>query len=350
MLVSRRTRHKGSDALICRLAYQDRIPRSAVSILMLLGVSAREPLHARSLPAAAEGDAAIDALERLPGFLHPSLISNEILLLVLLVLVAGLLWQRSRRQRAERSLLAREATLRASYDRIRRLTGRLIDAQESTRAAIARDLHDDVCQELVALALGVSSLKSSYQLPEPMFQEALRRIHQRMLTTVDGVRRLSHDLHPATLRLLGLPAALRAHCVEVEKRYDVQVNLNVDANAGAISQELALCLFRIAQEALRNGAVHGDARHLDVTLMRAGDSIDLTVADDGNGFDVEAVRQDGSGLGLVSMEERVHLAGGHVEILSRPRVGTSIRVSVPARALRSDRAVAPPPRRVGIGA
>jgi two-component system sensor histidine kinase UhpB len=156
-----------------------------------------------------------------------------------------------------------------------------------------------------------------------------------MLTTVDGVRRLSHDLHPATLRLLGLPAALRAHCVEVEKRYDVQVNLNVGTNVGTMPPDLSLCLFRIAQEALRNAAVHGDAHHMDVALLRVADEIELTVSDDGCGFDADAVRHDGGGMGLVSMEERVRLSGGRFEILSSAGIGTSIRVRVRAQPSRA---------------
>ena len=301
---------------------------------MVLGVSAREPLHAASPTVFATSEVRESpAAAWLQGF-FPLTIASELLLAVLGMLIAGMLWQRSRRRRAERAVLEREATLRASYDRIRRLTGRLIDAQESTRAAIARDLHDDVCQELVAIALGVNSLKSSYQMPEPMFQAALRNLHRRMLTTVDGVRRLSHDLHPATLRLLGLPAALRGHCVEVEKRYDVQVNLNVGTNVGTIPPDLSLCLFRIAQEALRNGAVHGDARHMDVALLRVADEIELTISDDGCGFDADAVSHDGGGMGLVSMQERVRLSGGRFEILSRPGIGTSIRVGVHAHPAR----------------
>ena len=245
----------------------------------------------------------------------------------------GTLWRQwARRRRAERAVRSREATLRVSFDRIRRLTGRLIHAQESTRAAIARDLHDDVCQELVAVAIGVTSLKaSSAELPRPVLNGELSQLQERTLDIVDRVRRLSHDLHPVTLRLLGLPAALRAHCIEVEKRYDVQVGLHVAANTGTVPPEAALCLFRIAQEALRNGAVHGEARRLDVTLARFGDEIELIVTDDGRGFDLEAARRNGSGLGLISIEERAHLAHGSIAINSWLWHGTTVTVRVPAR-------------------
>ena len=91
-----------------------------------------------------------------------------------------------------------------------------------------------------------------------------------------------------------------------------------------------VCLFRIAQEALRNAVVHGDAKRVAVSLARSGDHVELTVTDDGSGFDVEAVRRASSGLGLVSMEERARAVGADVEIVSGVRQGTTIRVRGPA--------------------
>jgi two-component system sensor histidine kinase UhpB len=99
-----------------------------------------------------------------------------------------------------------------------------------------------------------------------------------------------------------------------------------------IQSDVALCLFRIAQEALRNGAVYGEARRLEVSIARSADHIELTVTDDGRGFDLEAVRRDGSGLGLVSMEERAHVVGGDLQIITRPGQGTTILVRIPAGA------------------
>ena len=108
--------------------------------------------------------------------------------------------------------------------------------------------------------------------------------------------------------------------MEVRKRQGVDVRFIADGDLGHIDREVAVCLFRMAQEALRNGLVHGSARHLVVSLARSRGDIELTVTDDGAGFDPEAVRRNGSGLGLVSMEERAYALGGDVRRheLSRP--------------------------------
>ena len=163
-----------------------------------------------------------------------------------------------------------------------------------------------------------------------------------MDNTFDGIRRLSHDLHPATLRLLGLAPALRAHCNEVAKRQGVEVQFSSAEGVGTVHPDVAVCFFRIAQESLRNGIVHGGAKHLTVTLDRSGDQLDLAVVDDGQGFDVRAVQSNGSGgLGLVTMEERVNLVGGAISIVSEPGRGTT---PPPGRPQRTG-VPGPPPRR-----
>jgi signal transduction histidine kinase len=249
------------------------------------------------------------------------------------LLIAGLLTQRARRRRAEETIRAREATLRASYEQIRHLAGRVIHAEEAVRSEIARDLHDGVCQELFGVSMEVNSLKkASGHVQDAPMQQALSRLLQRALEMVEGVRRLSHRLHPASLRLVGLASALEAHCIEVERRHDVQVACRTEGDLRHIHPDVALSLFRIAQEALRNGAIHGDARRLAVSIARSGEDIELTVTDDGRGFDLEAVRQDGGGLGLVSIEERAHMIGGRLQIVASPQRGTTIRVRVPAGA------------------
>ena len=231
-----------------------------------------------------------------------------------MLLIGTLLVQRARRRRAEQ--------------RIRQLNSRLITAQESTRAEIARELHDDVCQELVGLAMRIDEL---WRARGSQAQDALSELHDVADHTVESVRHLSHELHPAALRLIGLPAALRTCCVEVERRHDVQVTFNVDGDFAGIDPDVEVALFRIAQEALRNAAIHGDARRLAVSVASSDRRVALTVADDGTGFDVAAERARHTGLGLTSIEERVHLAGGDMWIDSRPGLGTTVRVRMPRR-------------------
>jgi len=250
-----------------------------------------------------------------------------------LLLIAGLLVQRARRRRAEETIRARETTIRTSYERIRQLARRLINAQEAVRADIARDLHDGVCQELTGMSIEVATLKDSPgSIQDAQTQDTLSKIQDETRVMFDGIRRLSHELHPATLRVMGLATALRAHCAEVEKRHGLEVKLTTEGTFSDLQPDVAVCFFRIAQEALRNGIVHGAAHRIAVSLARVGAQIELTVTDDGRGFDLEAVRRHGSGLGLVSIEERAYAIGGDVEILTGLQKGTTIYVRGPANS------------------
>ena len=259
------------------------------------------------------------------------IIGTIIVVAAQLLAIAGLLVQRARRRRAEETVIAREATIRTSYDRIRQLAGRLITAQETVRAGIARDLHDGVCQELAGVSIAVGSLRNaSGAIQDAHTQATLEKIYEEMVSMFEGVRRISHDLHPATLSLLGLATALQSHCAEVEKRHGVQVRYTTEGHLDDIHPDVAVCFFRIAQESLRNSVIHGEARHLSVSLSRSGDHVDLIVTDDGRGFDLEAVRGTGGGLGLVSIEERAHMIGGEVQIVTGVGQGTAIHVRAPA--------------------
>ena len=247
------------------------------------------------------------------------------------LLIAGLVAQRARRRRAERTIEAREATLRSSVERSRLLAGKLINAEEATRADIARDLHDGVCQDLIGVSMAAASLKrSSGQIQDAPTQRALSILHEETRSVCETLRRLSHDLHPTALQLIGLASALKAHCAEVEQRHGVQVRFRAIGDFGDIRPDIVVCLFRIAQESLRNGIVHGDAKRLVVSLQRTDEHIELVVTDDGRGFDVDAVRRTSTGLGLVSMEERARGVGADVQIVSGVEQGTTIRVRGPA--------------------
>lgn len=248
-----------------------------------------------------------------------------------LLLIAGLLRERARVRRADSIIRASEASLRSSYERIRHLAGQLISAQEAARAEIARDLHDDVCQRLANVSLSVSLLKrATKDIESPKTKQAFDALDRDTKSALDGIRRLSHELHPDTMRVLGLTAAVRAHCNEVAQRNAVKVAFSADDTIGAVHPDLAVCLFRIVQESLRNAITHGGAHRLTVKLSRDGERLALEVNDDGRGFDVSAAQANRKGLGLVMMEERANLVGGRTETISKAGVGTTVRVVAPA--------------------
>jgi signal transduction histidine kinase len=269
------------------------------------------------------------------------------LIVVQALLIGGLLVQRTRRRRAESAVRTSEAALRVSYQRIRQLAGRLIGAQETARTRIARDLHDDVCQELASVSIAVGDVKERRgDIRDTQNQQALSQLQRRTQDLVSGVRRLSHDLHPSMLRHAGLPAALEAHCIEVEQRYDVQVSCDTSGDLRQLPGDTAVALFRISQEALRNAATHGSARRVSLSITRNSESIELLVQDDGAGFDREAIGRRGDGLGLVSMEERARLVGGVFFVTTAPGTGTTIRANIPlasgpGRGGRRDRCAGP---------
>lgn len=245
------------------------------------------------------------------------------------LLIGGLLGQRSKRRQIERAARVSEDALRCSNAQIRDLAGQLIFAQEVERTRIARDLHDDACQEVAAIAVDVSNLrKKDATLQDSDVQQTLLSVQRRMAKVAEGLRLLSHDLHPNLLKQAGLAAALEAHCAEVERQYQIQVSFQAEGHVEPANPVVMLSLFRIAQEALRNAAKHGHAQQIDLTLSEQGDGLILSITDDGWGFDPGGVRHNG-GLGLVSIEERARLVKGQVTIHSGPQQGTTISVRVP---------------------
>jgi PAS domain S-box-containing protein len=237
----------------------------------------------------------------------------------------------SERKRAEEALRASKRALRESYNRIQDLAGRLIVAQEEERKHIARELHDDLNQQVAALAIGLGKIER--QLPELSgpARDHLTKLEDRATELSERIRRLSHELHSSTLEHVGLAEALQLHCSEFSDQQGIAVSLGIDGDIEPLSPDVALCLYRVAQEALRNVFRHSGAKSAEVRLAANGEGIEMRVADRGRGFNLEEASK--RGLGLVSMEERVRLLGGILEIKSRPGYGTELRVQVPAGAI-----------------
>ena len=228
------------------------------------------------------------------------------------------------------SALGRQHSERAateSAEQIRHLAGQLMTAQEEEGRRIARELHDDVSQDLAAVSIALSMLERQPETASRA-REELGRLRKQVGDISEGVRHLSHDLHPGVLEQAGLVPALRGYCHEVERKQGPKVVFHADDGAGAVPANVALCLYRVTQEALRNVVRHAKAERVYVSLTRGGAGIRLTISDDGSGFTVDEGRGRG-GLGLISIEERARLVGGTLTIHSQPQHGTDLDLVVP---------------------
>jgi signal transduction histidine kinase len=232
------------------------------------------------------------------------------------------------RVRAQEALAASEAALRHSHARTRSLAGRLITAQETERTRIARELHDDVSQRLATVAIGLSSLRRGLPAGCAHLDDELQQYQDWAVEMADEIRNLSHELHPGVLRHAGLAAALKSVCCEVERKGGPAVSFEAPEQLEEVPPEIALCLYRVAQETLHNAAIHARARQVLVSLTYHENELELSVRDDGCGFDLAAARRRG-GLGLLSIDERVRLVGGAVELSAAPGRGTTVSVRIP---------------------
>lgn len=229
-------------------------------------------------------------------------------------LIVSLLINRVRRRRAEAAArdLARE----------------LINAQERERSRLARELHDDVTQRLARLAIDAGRAERGDAGASPA--ETLRAVREDLARLSEDVHALSYRLHPSLLDDLGLAAALKAECERFTRQESIPTEVKLHELPAAIPADRALCLFRVAQSALRNVVRHARARRVEVTLRGLDGGLQLAVHDDGAGFD-PARQHARHTLGLASMRERVHLLAGEFDIESAPGQGTLILAWVPLR-------------------
>ncbi|MGH7553762.1 MAG: response regulator [Longimicrobiales bacterium] len=218
-----------------------------------------------------------------------------------------------------------DQALSQSRDRIRLLAGHLIAAQEEERVRIANELHDDLSQGMAALTISLSRLRQQMSGSPGPYYDAVSALERQAATLVDRTRALSHQLHSAVLEHIGLPAALKALCSDFAA---IEAHLEVGALPAPLAPPVQLCIYRVVQETLRNAARHSGADRAFVRLNQVDGLTELTVSDAGTGFDPEHARDKG-GLGLISLEERVRLIGGTLQILTAPGCGTEFRVCIP---------------------
>lgn len=220
---------------------------------------------------------------------------------------------------------------RAKDQAMRMLSGRLVTVQEEERRRIARELHDEIGQMLTVVKINLESLREPTRLPGAT--AGVDASVQNVDRAIQQVRALALDLRPAILDHLGLPAALRWFVDQIPEGRP-RTHLAVEGCEGkTLSPEVKTAAFRIAQEAVTNVLRHAGARNVWVSLATGRSSLELSVRDDGLGFDLGTLRRSPiASFGLSSMEERVRLVGGHLEIRTSPGEGTLVWVTFPMAA------------------
>jgi PAS domain S-box-containing protein len=206
------------------------------------------------------------------------------------------------------------------------MTRKLIEAQEQERARIGRELHDDINQRLAMLSLELEQLEDNPSEVRSRVQE----LRKQMTEISNDVQALSHELHSSKVEYLGAVRGMKSWCNEFGERQGLQIEFKSPDAQISLPREIGLCLFRVLQEALHNAAKHSGVKRIEVQLREDSGEIHLVVSDLGRGFDLETGMQ-GRGLGLASMQERVRLVNGTIEIQSKPIGGTTVHVRVPVR-------------------
>lgn len=211
------------------------------------------------------------------------------------------------------------------------LGGRLIAAQEEERRRVARELHDDFNQRLAVLSLELEQLgKKIHESLE--LRESVERLQSQAQEIAAEIHRLSYRLHPSKLDHLGLAPAIKSLCTELTESGKLKVQFHQTGFPAVLDRDVTLCVFRIAQEGLRNCVKHSGAESARVVLTKTRNAVRLMVSDNGCGFNTKTALME-KGLGFISMKERLHILGGEINVYSRPLRGTRIEISVPLKSL-----------------
>ena len=221
-----------------------------------------------------------------------------------------------------------EESLKASREEARLLAGKLLNAQELERARVARELHDDITQRLAVMNIEVDKLEMQHQsLTEPL-KEKLRQLGIDLGELSSDIHMISRQLHPSILYDLGLIKAIETECNNYTRLRGISPTLDLDNTIKDVPKEIALCLYRILQEGLRNIGKHARASDIQVRLYMKKNTICLFLKDNGIGFD-SASAKERAGIGLASMVERARLINGDLSIESGTEKGTTIKLNIP---------------------
>ncbi len=205
------------------------------------------------------------------------------------------------------------------------LGSRLIAAQEEERKRVARELHDDLSQRMAVLSIEMEQVGQRIERPFTL-RKRFQKLQLQAQEIASDIHRLSYKLHPSKLEHLGLAAAVKSLCDEQNGK--ARVHFHQSGFPADLPKDATLCIFRIAQEVLRNSAKHSGADSVQVLLTKTDHAIRLTISDNGCGFDTKSDVME-KGLGFLSMKERLRLVGGELSIYSQPRRGARVDVSIP---------------------
>jgi PAS domain S-box-containing protein len=219
-------------------------------------------------------------------------------------------------------------TLTRSYEEIRRLSNHLQNIREEERSHIAREIHDELGQQLTVLKMDVLGLGKKLNGADAAVHEKIGEIIDLLDTTVKSVRRISSELRPSLLYNLGLVAAIEWQLREFEKRSGIRTAFAEPAEELKIPDPVKNSLFRIFQESLTNAGRHANATKIIVSLKENNGQLILSVGDNGQGFEMEKIAAKQT-LGILGMKERCQMMGGNFEIRSAPAKGTTVIASVP---------------------
>lgn len=207
---------------------------------------------------------------------------------------------------------------------LRTVSAYLINTQEEERKRIARELHDGVSQALAVIS--IEMVRAAKAAAGTELSASLQNLCAKLQSVASDIGQLSHELHPATISHLGLSSAIRVLCDEIRQTHGIEVTFTDNDAPQPSSKDAALCLYRVAQEALHNVVRHSGSKKAWVQLKGKADGMCLEIRDKGVGFDVRSAPQ---GLGLISMRERLRLIGGSIVISSRRNRGTRVEAHVP---------------------
>ena len=218
-----------------------------------------------------------------------------------------------------------------AHEALEKVSGKLIKAQEEERSRIARELHDDFSQHLAIQSIELTQLEKNLPASEVKERALALKLLKDIKEISADMRSLSHQLHSSRLELVGLVPALSGLCEEITAKYQIDVCFTEHESSLNLAKDVELCLFRVAQEALKNVVRHSQAKAARVELDATANGVRLCISDTGKGFDPDKKNGNG-GIGLISMRERIRIVGGTLSIRSEFMRGTVITAEVPLRA------------------